>query len=177
MSNPVAGWYPDAEVPGGERWWDGAQWSDQRRTGTPAAFPTPPSASGYSAAPAAAPPPAASGYTAASVDAAASTPGYTTAPAPAPGYTAPGYTAGVQPAVPAQQNALAVVGLCIAGVALFIPFWGAAPIAGLVLSILGYRKSTELGGRGRGVAVAGIIVGGLAVVFTLGTFLITGRLR
>jgi hypothetical protein len=30
---PVAGWYPDVEVPGGERYWDGAAWTDHRRPG------------------------------------------------------------------------------------------------------------------------------------------------
>lgn len=35
MSTP-AGWYPDTEATGGERWWDGSQWSHQRR---PAANP------------------------------------------------------------------------------------------------------------------------------------------
>jgi len=29
---PVAGWYPDPESPGGERWWSGSGWSDHRRT-------------------------------------------------------------------------------------------------------------------------------------------------
>ncbi|MDN4475321.1 DUF2510 domain-containing protein [Demequina sp. SYSU T00192] len=33
-----AGWYPDAERPGGQRYWDGASWTDQRVD----AVPTPP---------------------------------------------------------------------------------------------------------------------------------------
>jgi uncharacterized membrane protein YhaH (DUF805 family) len=35
------GWYPDAEVPGGQRWWSGAEWTEYR---TP-----PPASSGYAA--------------------------------------------------------------------------------------------------------------------------------
>lgn len=30
---PTAGWYPDTEVPGGERYWDGEHWTAQRRDG------------------------------------------------------------------------------------------------------------------------------------------------
>jgi hypothetical protein len=29
--SPVAGWYPDPEVPSGERYWDGVAWTEHRR--------------------------------------------------------------------------------------------------------------------------------------------------
>ena len=28
---PPAGWYPDPEYPGNDRWWNGTEWSDYRR--------------------------------------------------------------------------------------------------------------------------------------------------
>lgn len=30
---PKPGWYADVQIPGGERYWDGQQWTDQRRDG------------------------------------------------------------------------------------------------------------------------------------------------
>jgi hypothetical protein len=31
MANTPAGWYPDTQATGGERYWDGEQWTPQRR--------------------------------------------------------------------------------------------------------------------------------------------------
>jgi len=45
MSTPSgtpAGWYPDAEQPGGQRYWDGIAWTEHRVPAQPAAAPEPP---------------------------------------------------------------------------------------------------------------------------------------
>jgi hypothetical protein len=41
MTQTPAGWYPDSEVPGGQRYWDGDQWTEHRQP-PPSAPPTPP---------------------------------------------------------------------------------------------------------------------------------------
>ena len=33
--NPPAGWYPDAEIPGGQRYWDGQHWTEHREPPPP----------------------------------------------------------------------------------------------------------------------------------------------
>jgi hypothetical protein len=102
---------------------------------------------------------------------AASTPGYSAVPGSVP---PPAYAA--QPVVSSQQNSLAIAGLCLSIVSLFIGFFGSVPIAGVVLSVLGYRKSVELGGKGRGLAIAGIVIGGISLLLLLGGFLFLGRI-
>lgn len=42
MTNVPAGWYPDEQQPGGERWWDGFQWSEHRRPASVPLAPVPP---------------------------------------------------------------------------------------------------------------------------------------
>jgi uncharacterized membrane protein YhaH (DUF805 family) len=38
-SGPAEGWYPDVEVPGSQRWWDGVSWTDHRQPPAAPALP------------------------------------------------------------------------------------------------------------------------------------------
>lgn len=55
---------------------------------------------------------------------------------------------------PAQKNTMAIAGLVLA----FL-----APLIGLILSCIGLKKSKELGGEGRKLAIAGIVISSLDV--------------
>jgi hypothetical protein len=46
---PPAGWYPDPEKPGGQRYWDGTSWTEHSQAPAPAARPTSSSETGYGA--------------------------------------------------------------------------------------------------------------------------------
>ncbi len=62
---------------------------------------------------------------------------------------------------PRQQeatNALAIVGFILS---FFIA------IAGLVCSIIGYKRAPEFGGKGKGLALAGIIISAISMAITL----------
>lgn len=48
---PIAGWYPDPEIPGHDRWWDGATWTENRRTSGDAGAPVLQPAPAYAPAP------------------------------------------------------------------------------------------------------------------------------
>ena len=48
---PSPGWHPDPANASGERWWDGAGWTEHTRTGPAAAFPPPPGPLGTYQAP------------------------------------------------------------------------------------------------------------------------------
>lgn len=50
MTNTPAGWYPDSERPGQQRYWDGTAWTEHRAPGAPSA-PTPVGGGGINGAP------------------------------------------------------------------------------------------------------------------------------
>ena len=112
--------------------------------------PTPPPAPGYGAP--TPPPPPAYGQ-----------------PAPAYGETAPAYgqpaTAYGQPPA-AKTNTLAIISL-IASIAGIVILWGIGSIAGVICGHISLSQIKKTGEQGRGMAIAGLIVGYAGIVLAI----------
>lgn len=154
-SLPIAGWYPDPEIPGQDRWWDGTAWSETRR---------PTDAASGSASAAAAPQQPAPTVTPGRRGPGLYIPGETVLqPAPAPPY-AP---------TPVVRNNPALIGLILSFSGFLLPFV-LNSFAGGIVSIVGLHRSTQLAGtgilsNGRGLSIAGILIG-----FIWGAFCLIG---
>lgn len=167
---PIAGWYPDPEDDTGDRWWNGATWSDHRRPRNAPAGWAPAVASAPAAAPVVPAVPAApvnpyAGTSPQPNPYAASQPMFQQA-APAYQPYAPAYAPNYAPATP-LKNPLALGGMITSLVALLVNFilFGAPGIAGAIVSIFALRKANQLVregvtvGNGRTMAITGIAVG------------------
>lgn len=146
MTTP-AGWYPDPDDPGQQRWWDGTAWTEDRAPVSPGAddvvaSPPPPQV------PPPPPPPPWSG----------SSP---SAGAP------PSHLSGVAAAADPPVNGKAVASLVLSIVWLL----GLGSILAIVLGVRARREIRDHGQRGNGMAVAGIAIGFLGV---LGALLVAG---
>lgn len=144
---PPAGWYPDPEAPGGERWWNGVGWSEDRRAAPAPVGPPPVPYSGSAPSP----------YVGSAASPYGSSP-YGSAP-----YGAAG-----------PANTPALVGFILSAVGLglswLVGFLGLGLlIGGLVTSLIGLRKARALRAQGHvthrfGFAVAGVVIGAVGVV-------------
>jgi len=139
-----AGWYPDPDGKPGERWWNGAAWSESRRGAPGAPVPLAP-APVYSA----------------------------DNPAPqrpdpyAPAGAAPSRFGAVPIAIDARNNRLATIGLVLGIVSLF-GFSIAGPPA-IVVSLLGISKARQLKVQGSTsssivLATIGLVAGAIGTV-------------
>lgn len=169
---PIAGWYPDPENENGDRWWNGATWSDHKRprnagpgwapepapakkaskkkadpavvepVETPAAAPAAPVAPAAPAVPPVPPVVPAGSTTVPRPDPYAGTP-MPPAPAYQP-YTQP-YAPNYAPATP-NRNPLALAGMLtsLIGLAFNWILWGAPGIVGGIISIVALRKANQL---------------------------------
>jgi len=161
-----AGWYPDPDSAAGERWWNGAGWSDSRRGGAGAAQSTPYGPGSTSAVPL--PPSAAA-------TAPVVAPPVYSAENPAPQRPDP-YAQSYQPtpvraatAINVSANRNAIVGFVTGLIALFANvFYVLGPIS-IVFSALGLVKARQLAAQGVKAnlmvfAVIGLFAGGISTV-------------
>ena len=166
---PPANWYPDPEVPGQQRYWDGTQWTEHRAPGAGAEASQPTTSAQPTQAP--------------------TQDGGSTAPQwgqPQAGQQPPGQPQGQQAwgGTPAQQtwgqqgyaqpaaggtNGMAIASLVVAIVSFFLAFIVIGALGGVVAVVLGIvamKRVKESGGTqgGRGLAISGIVVGGLSIL-------------
>ena len=149
MDPTSPGWYPDPQGTGGERWFDGTNWSaDNVRPAPGSDVPPPPP--GY------APPPPPPQYGDAYSQQPGGAYGQPGAPLPPP---VSAYTA--QPAN--ASNTLSIIGIVCGVIALIFcpPGFG---IAGIVLGIVGRKKGERLGTTAIVVAAIGLVLGMIIAV-------------
>ncbi len=179
---PIAGWYPDPENEAGDRWWNGATWSDHSRArnagpgwapaaeATPATQAAPAQAAGAAATAA----PAGPGIPVPPVATGVPAQPNPYAGAPIAPY-APPYAYNYAPRTP-MANVPAFAGMITSLCALLFNFilYGLPGIVGGAISIAGLVKANRLiasgttTGHGRGSAIIGIVAGfGGALLFNL----------
>jgi hypothetical protein len=190
---PIAGWYPDPENEAGDRWWNGATWSDHRRPRNAAPGWAPEGAAVKSATkPAAKPAPKAQPDDAtpavpvppvpapARPDPYAYAAPYAGQPAPAYQPYAPAYAPNYAPASSQIRNQLAFAGMLVSLIGLLFNWilFGAPGITGAIISFVGLRRANALirqgvtVGNGKAMAITGIVAG-LVGAFLFNLFFFT----
>ena len=135
MDDKSAGWYPDSNLPGTERWWDGSNWTGQTRPSVP-----------QSPAPKESP-----GPTVQQPPSYASVPGSDSMSTELGASQVAG--SGKSPSVVVWAFVLSILGFC-----------GITAIVGLVLGIIG-RGKAKTAGSGVGLATASIVISCLWLLF------------
>ena len=68
---------------------------------------------------------------------------------------------------PLKSNPMAITGFVLSLVAMFINLWAIPAILGLVMSIVGLVQIKKGGFKNRGLAIAGIVLGAIALVWDI----------
>lgn len=165
-----AGWYPDPESSGQDRWWDGHSWSATRRPSepphlTPTVIPAPSRSQRPD-------PYARSGASGADGGSRFTGPRVT----PWGGRSTSG---GGSPIGTANPNTLATVGFVMALLGVVVSVFGLVSLAGAVVSLFALPRARRLAAAGsartgRGLAIAGAVIGGLSFFGWMLIWLIVG---
>lgn len=76
------------------------------------------------------------------------------------------------PVSPQKLNIMALVGFILGCASIFLNFWGIVGIVSLVFSVVGLVQISNGNGKGKGFAIAGIVIGGFSVLYGFITLLL-----
>ena len=66
-----------------------------------------------------------------------------------------------------SPNTLAIIGFVIALISLLLNFFGLVGIAAVIVSVLGLIKVEKHNGNGKAMAITGLVIGAISVVYGL----------
>lgn len=73
---------------------------------------------------------------------------------------------------PKPLNTMCVIGFVTSIISLFLNFWGIIGIIATILSVVGLVNYSEKENRGKGLAIAGIIIGISSILFAFITIIL-----
>ena len=64
-----------------------------------------------------------------------------------------------------QTNMLSIIGLIVAGISIFLNFWGVVGIAAVILSTVALIQINKSGEKGKSMAICGISIGAFSILY------------
>lgn len=64
-----------------------------------------------------------------------------------------------------QTNMLSIIGLIVAGISIFLNFWGIVGIAAVILSSMALIQINKSGEKGKSLAISGISIGAFSILY------------
>lgn len=73
-----------------------------------------------------------------------------------------------------KTNGLAIAGMVLGIVGMFLSFWGIVPLLAVILSGVALKQIAENGDKGKGMAIAGLVLGIIGLAWFVLTLLLCG---
>lgn len=70
----------------------------------------------------------------------------------------------------------AIVGMIVSLASLLISFFGVVPLIGIIFSCIGMKQTAYANVKGRGMAITGLVIGIIGVVYTILVFTVLAEL-